>query len=37
MSTNNNNVASFYEKSEKAILKILDNLYTKVIENQGID
>ena len=37
MSTKNDNVASFYEKSEKAILKILDNLYTKVIENQSID
>ena len=37
MSTKNDNVASFYEKSEKAILKVLDNLYTKVIENQGID
>ena len=37
MSTKNNNVASFYEKSEKAILKSLDNLYTKVIENQDID
>lgn len=37
MSTKNDNVASFYEKSEKAILKVLDNLYTKVIENQSID
>lgn len=37
MSTKNDNVASFYEKSEKAILKSLDNLYTKVIENQGIE
>ncbi len=37
MSTNNKNVASFYEKSEKAILKVLDNLYTKVIENQEIE
>ena len=37
MSTKNDNVASFYEKSEKAILKILDNLYTKVIETQSID
>jgi hypothetical protein len=37
MSANNNNVASFYEKSEKSILKVLDNLYTKIIENQSID
>ena len=37
LSTKNDNVASFYEKSEKAILKVLDNLYTKVIENQSID
>lgn len=37
MSTKNNNVASFYEKSEAAILKALDNLYTKIIENQEID
>ena len=33
----NNNVASFYEKSETAILKVLDNLYTSVIENQELD
>jgi hypothetical protein len=37
MSANNNNVASFYEKSEKSILKVLDNLYTKIIENQSVD
>ena len=36
MSAGNNNVASFYEKSEKAILKALDNMYTKIIENQEL-
>ena len=34
LSAKNNNVASFYEKSEDAILKVLDKLYTKIIENQ---
>lgn len=37
MSAKNKNVASTYEKSEQAILKVLDNLYTKILENQELD
>lgn len=35
MRAKNNNIASHYEKSEKAIQKVLDNLYDEIIENQN--
>ncbi len=34
MSKGNNNVASHYQSSEKAILEVMDKLYTTIIENQ---